>query len=174
MVYDLGGGTFDVSIIEMGDGVTEVLATNGDTHLGGDDFDQRIIDWMADDFQKENGIDLRQDKMAAQRLKEAAEKAKIELSSATSTSINLPFITADANGPKHLGHDADPRQVQRADFRPCRPHDGACPQGAVRRGPPALRPQEGPDGRRFHPYPGRLRRGQEGTELRAVQGHQPR
>jgi len=102
MVYDLGGGTFDVSIIEMGDGVTEVLATNGDTHLGGDDFDQRIIDWMADDFQKENGIDLRKDKMAAQRLKEAAEKAKIELSSATSTNINLPFITADATGPKHL------------------------------------------------------------------------
>ncbi len=102
MVYDLGGGTFDVSIIEMGDGVTEVLATNGDTHLGGDDFDQRIIDWMAEDFQRENGIDLRKDKMAAQRLKEAAEKAKIELSSATSTNINLPFITADANGPKHL------------------------------------------------------------------------
>ena len=102
MVYDLGGGTFDVSIIEMGDGVTEVLATNGDTHLGGDDFDQRVIDWMADDFQKENGIDLRKDKMAAQRLKEAAEKAKIELSSATSTNINLPFITADATGPKHL------------------------------------------------------------------------
>jgi len=102
MVYDLGGGTFDVSIIEMGDGVTEVLATNGDTHLGGDDFDQRIIDWMADAFQKENGIDLRQDKMAAQRLKEAAEKAKIELSSAMQTNINLPFITADATGPKHL------------------------------------------------------------------------
>ena len=102
MVYDLGGGTFDVSIIEMGDGVTEVLATNGDTHLGGDDFDQRIIDWMADAFQAENGIDLRKDKMAAQRLKEAAEKAKIELSSAMSTQINLPFITADATGPKHL------------------------------------------------------------------------
>ena len=102
MVYDLGGGTFDVSIIEMGDGVTEVLATNGDTHLGGDDFDQRIIDWMADDFQKENGIDLRNDKMAAQRLKEAAEKAKIELSGVPSTAINLPFITADATGPKHL------------------------------------------------------------------------
>ena len=102
MVYDLGGGTFDVSIIEMGDGVTEVLATNGDTHLGGDDFDQRIIDWLADNFQKENGIDLRQDKMAAQRLKEAAEKAKIELSGVTSTAINLPFITADATGPKHL------------------------------------------------------------------------
>ena len=102
MVYDLGGGTFDVSIIEMGDGVTEVLATNGDTHLGGDDFDERIINWMAEDFQRENNIDLRKDKMAAQRLKEAAEKAKIELSSATTTNINLPFITADANGPKHL------------------------------------------------------------------------
>ena len=102
MVYDLGGGTFDVSIIEMGDGVTEVLATNGDTHLGGDDFDQRIIDWMADAFQTENGIDLRKDKMAAQRLKEAAEKAKIELSSAMGSQINLPFITADATGPKHL------------------------------------------------------------------------
>ena len=102
MVYDLGGGTFDVSIIEMGDGVTEVLATNGDTRLGGDDFDERIINWMAEDFQRENNIDLRKDKMAAQRLKEAAEKAKIELSSATTTNINLPFITADANGPKHL------------------------------------------------------------------------
>ena len=102
MVYDLGGGTFDVSIIEMGDGVTEVLATNGDTHLGGDDLDQRIIDWMADAFQTENGIDLRKDKMAAQRLKEAAEKAKIELSSAMSSQSNLPFITADATGPKHL------------------------------------------------------------------------
>ena len=102
MVYDLGGGTFDVSIIEMGDGVTEVLATNGDTRLGGDDFDQRIIDWLADNFQKENGIDLRKDKMAAQRLKEAAEKAKIELSGVASTAINLPFITADATGPKHL------------------------------------------------------------------------
>ena len=102
MVYDLGGGTFDVSILDIGDGVIEVLATAGDTHLGGDDFDQRIIDWMADAFQTENGIDLRKDKMAAQRLKEAAEKAKIELSSAMSSQINLPFITADATGPKHL------------------------------------------------------------------------
>ena len=102
MVYDLGGGTFDVSIIEMGDGVTEVLATAGDTHLGGDDFDQRIIDWMAGEFKKENGVDLRSDKMAAQRLKEASEKAKIELSGVASTAINLPFITADATGPKHL------------------------------------------------------------------------
>ncbi len=102
MIYDLGGGTFDVSIIEMGDGVTEVLSTNGDTMLGGDDFDECVINWMAEAFKAENGIDLRNDKMAAQRLKEAAEKAKIELSSAMSSQINLPFITADATGPKHL------------------------------------------------------------------------
>ena len=102
MVYDLGGGTFDVSIIEMGDGVQEVLATAGNNHLGGDDFDQRIIDWLADNFKKENGIDLRTDKMAYQRLKEAAEKAKIDLSGVTQAAINLPFITADATGPKHL------------------------------------------------------------------------
>ena len=102
MVYDLGGGTFDVSIIEMGDGVQEVLATAGNNRLGGDDFDKRVIDWMVSEFKKENGIDLSSDKMALQRLKEAAEKAKIELSSQTSTQINLPFITADANGPKHL------------------------------------------------------------------------
>ncbi len=103
MVYDLGGGTFDVSIIEMGDGVTEVLATAGNNHLGGDDFDQRIINWMVDEFKKSDAIDLSADKMAAQRLKEAAEKAKIELSSTPTTQINLPFITADATGPKHLG-----------------------------------------------------------------------
>ena len=102
MVYDLGGGTFDVSIIEMGDGVQEVLATMGNNKLGGDDFDQRIMDWLADEFKKDQGIDLRGDKMAMQRLKEAAEKAKIELSGVTTSSINLPFITADASGPKHL------------------------------------------------------------------------
>ncbi len=102
MVYDLGGGTFDVSIIEMGDGVQEVLATAGNNRLGGDDFDQRIIDWMVAEFKKENGIDLSADKMALQRLREAAEKAKIELSGSTTSSINLPFITADASGPKHL------------------------------------------------------------------------
>ena len=102
MVFDLGGGTFDVSLLEISDGVFEVLATNGNTHLGGDDFDQRIIDWIADTFMKENGIDLRKDKMALQRLKEAAEKAKIELSGMTSANINLPFITADATGPKHF------------------------------------------------------------------------
>ena len=102
MVYDLGGGTFDVSILDIGDGVFEVLATNGNTHLGGDDFDQRIIDYLVSEFKKSNGIDLTQDKMAMQRLKEAAEKAKIELSGMQQTQINLPFITADANGPKHL------------------------------------------------------------------------
>ena len=101
-VYDLGGGTFDVSILEIGDGVFEVRSTNGDTFLGGEDFDLRIVDYLATEFKKENGIDLRQDKLALQRLKEAAEKAKIELSSATQTEINLPFITADASGPKHL------------------------------------------------------------------------
>ena len=102
LVYDLGGGTFDVSILDIGDGVFEVLSTNGNTRLGGDDFDQRIIDWIADAFKKENGIDLKQDRIAAQRLKEAAEKAKIELSGTTTANINLPFITADATGPKHL------------------------------------------------------------------------
>ncbi len=101
-VFDLGGGTFDISILELGNGVFEVKSTNGDTHLGGDDFDHVIIDWLADEFQKEEGIDLRQDPMALQRLKEAAEKAKIELSSTTSTEINLPYITATATGPKHL------------------------------------------------------------------------
>src|SRR5919199_1225838 len=101
-VYDLGGGTFDISILRLGEGVFEVVATNGDTHLGGDDFDQRIIDWICDEFKREQGIDLRQDRMALQRLKEAAEKAKIELSSTLQTEINLPFVTADASGPKHL------------------------------------------------------------------------
>jgi molecular chaperone DnaK len=101
-VYDLGGGTFDISVLEIGEGVFEVKATNGDTHLGGDDFDQRVMDWIADEFKKEHGIDLRKDRMALQRLKEAAEKAKVELSSTVQTEINLPFITADASGPKHL------------------------------------------------------------------------
>ncbi len=101
-VYDLGGGTFDISVLEIGDGVFEVKSTNGDTHLGGEDFDQKIIGYLADEFKKEQGIDLRNDQMALQRLKEAAEKAKIELSSSTQTDVNLPFITADASGPKHL------------------------------------------------------------------------
>src|SRR5215216_3295762 len=101
-VYDFGGGTFDISVLEVGEGVVEVKATNGDTHLGGDDLDQRVIDWMVDEFRKSEGIDLSKDRMALQRLKEAAEKAKIELSTVMETDINLPFVTADQSGPKHL------------------------------------------------------------------------
>ena len=113
LVFDLGGGTFDVSVLELGDGVFEGASTAGDNHLGGDDWDQRIIDWMADKFQAENGIDLRKDPMALQRLKEAAEKAKMELSSTTQTNINLPFITADASGPKHLDYTLTRAEFER-------------------------------------------------------------
>ncbi len=113
LVFDLGGGTFDVSILELGDGVFEVASTAGDNHLGGDDWDQRIIDWLADKFKADNGIDLRQDKMALQRLKEAAEKAKMELSSTTQANINLPFITADASGPKHLDYTLTRAEFER-------------------------------------------------------------
>ena len=105
LVYDLGGGTFDVSILELGDGVFEVLATNGDTRLGGDDFDEVILNYLADNFAKEHGVDLRADKMALQRLKEAAEKAKKELSGSQTTNINLPFITVTADGPLHMNED---------------------------------------------------------------------
>src|SRR5476651_523882 len=104
-VFDLGGGTFDISILELGDGVFEVKSTNGDTHLGGDDFDQRVIEWLADELKKYENIDLKEDKAAVQRLKEAAEKAKIELSTTTESEINLPFITADASGPKHFSYN---------------------------------------------------------------------
>ncbi len=112
-VYDLGGGTFDISVLELGDGVFEVKSTNGDTHLGGDDFDQALIDWLATDFQREQGIDLRQDAMSLQRLKEAAEKAKCELSTSTQTEIHLPFITADQSGPKHLQTSLSRAQFER-------------------------------------------------------------
>ena len=105
LVFDLGGGTFDVSLLDVGDGVVEVRATSGDGHLGGDDFDKRIVDWLADEFKRDQGIDLRNDPQALQRLYEAAERAKVELSSTTQTQINLPFITADAAGPKHLNTD---------------------------------------------------------------------
>ena len=101
-VYDFGGGTFDISILEVGDGVVEVKSTNGDTHLGGDNIDQRIIDWLIQEFKKDTGVDVSKDQMALQRLKEAAEKAKIELSTLLETEINLPFLTADASGPKHM------------------------------------------------------------------------
>ena len=110
-VFDLGGGTFDVSILELGDGVFEVKSSNGDGHLGGDDFDQKVIDWIADEFKKSDGIDLREDAMALQRLKEAAETAKKELSSSKQTDINLPFVTADSSGPKHLNLTLTPSQI---------------------------------------------------------------
>ena len=116
-VYDLGGGTFDISILEIGDGVFEVKSTNGDTFLGGEDFDMRIVDYLADEFKKDQGIDLRNDKLALQRLKEAAEKAKIELSSSTQTEVNLPFITADATGSQAPHHEAHPSQARGAGRR---------------------------------------------------------
>lgn len=112
LVFDLGGGTFDVSILEVGDGVFEVKATNGDTQLGGDNFDKALVDWLANEFTKDYGIDLRNDKQALQRLTEAAEKAKIELSTILETQISLPFITADATGPKQPGYQAHPGQVR--------------------------------------------------------------
>src|SRR5436305_1891208 len=117
-VYDLGGGTYDISILDISEGVFEVKATNGDTHLGGDDFDQQIINWLADEFKRENGIDLRSDRQALQRLKEAAEKAKIELSSTQQTEVSLPFITADATGPKHLNVTLTRSKVEQPDAPP--------------------------------------------------------
>ena len=130
-VYDFGGGTFDISILEVGEGVVEVMATNGDTHLGGDDLDQRIIDWIIAEFKKDEGIDLGKDRMALQRLKEAAEKAKMELSTVMETDINLPFITADQTGPKHLHDEADAREVRAARRGPAA-EDGRAAQAGAR------------------------------------------
>ncbi len=130
-VYDLGGGTFDISILELGDGVFEVKSTNGDTHLGGDDIDQRLIDWMTGEFRRETGIDLAHDRMAMQRLKEAAEKAKIELSSARATSVNLPFITADQSGPRHLSLLHQPGEAGGACRRPAGAHARSLRAGAA-------------------------------------------
>ncbi len=137
-VYDLGGGTFDVSVLEIGDGVFEVKATNGDTFLGGEDFDLRVISYLADEFKKEQGIDLRNDKLALQRLKEAAEKAKIELSNAKETEINLPFITARCERPQASRDQAVARQARVAGRRPDPAHAGALP--APRSRMPACRP----------------------------------
>ena len=173
-VYDLGGGTFDISILELGDGVFEVKATNGDTHLGGDDFDQRVIDWLLAEFKKDQGIDLAKDQQALQRLKEAAEKAKIELSSTTQTEINLPYITADASGPKHLVTSLTRAKLEELVRRPRRADEGAgCgrPQGrraqrqGDRRGHPRRRPD--PDARRGRGRQGDVRR------QGAAQGRQP-
>ena len=139
-VYDLGGGTFDISVLEIGDGVFEVKSTNGDTFLGGEDFDMRLVDYLAAEFKKEQGIDLRNDKLALQRLKEAAEKAKIELSSSPQTEINLPFITADADRSEAPDDEADARQVRAAGRRP-RPAHGRALQGGAQGCRPQGRPR---------------------------------
>ena len=129
LVFDLGGGTFDVSLLEVGEGVVEVKATSGDNHLGGDDWDQRIVDWLVKDFKNSYGIDLSKDKMALQRLRETAEKAKIELSSSTESQINLPYITHSEQGPLHLDTQAVPGRVPEDDLGPARPVQGAVPAG---------------------------------------------
>ncbi len=132
LVWDLGGGTFDVSLLELGENVHEVKATNGDTHLGGDDWDERIVNYVADQFQREQGIDLRKDRQALQRLREAAEKAKVELSTMVQTSINLPFITADQTGSEAPGYEPHAGEVRGADARPAQPHGGSLRAGLAR------------------------------------------
>ena len=173
MVYDLGGGTFDVSVLEIGDGVIEVLATAGNNRLGGDDFDQCITNYLVEEFKKSDGIDLSGDRVAMQRLKEAAEKAKIELSGVTSTNINLPYITADATGPKHLDVT-----LTRAKFNELTAHLVEKTAGpvrqAMRRRHHRVRPDEGPARRRLQPCPGRAGNGQEAHRQGRLQGHQPR
>ncbi len=174
MVYDLGGGTFDVSIIEMGDGVQEVLATAGNNRLGGDDFDKRIIDWMVTSFKQENGIDLSGDKMAMQRLKEAAEKAKIELSGMTSSQINLAVHHGGRHRPEAPRHDPDPRKVQRADRRPRRKDHRPGSPGHAGRWLAVQPDQQGPARRRFFQNPGCPGRSQEEVDRQGtLQGHQP-
>ena len=172
-VYDFGGGTFDISILEVGEGVVEVKSTNGDTHLGGDDIDQRVQDWLVGEFRKESGIDLTRDKMALQRLKEAAEKAKIELSTTMETEINLPFITADASGPEAPPDEDDPGQAREPDGGPRPEVRRALPPGPGRRQPEGRghrrgHPRRRPDAGAPHPAArqGPLRQG-------AAQGRQP-
>ena len=174
MVYDLGGGTFDVSVLEIGDGVIEVLATVSNNRLGGDDFDQCITNYLVQEFKKSEGIDLSGDRVAMQRLKEAAEKAKIELSGVTSTNINLPYITADATGPKHLDVT-----LTRAKFNELTAHLVEKTAGPVRQAMSdsrhqRVRPDEGPARRRLEPCPGRAGNGQEAHRQGRLQGHQPR
>ena len=160
-VYDLGGGTFDVSILEIGDGVFEVKSTNGDTFLGGEDFDHRIIDFLADEFKKDQGIDLRGDRLALQRLKEAAEKAKIELSSASQTDVNLPFITADQTGPKHLNVTLTRAKLEQLVEDSGAADDRAVPQGAGRCRRQSVRDRRSGPGRRHDPHAQDHRDGEE-------------
>ena len=155
LVFDLGGGTFDVSILDVGDGVFEVRSTSGDTHLGGDDFDKRLVDWMAEEFLRDQGIDLRKDRQALQRLTEAAEKAKIELSSAVETTISLPFVTADASGPKHFEMKLTRAKFDAADGGSGGALRRAGQAGACRREDHRARHRRGDPGRRRDAHPGR-------------------
>ena len=174
MVYDLGGGTFDVSILEIGDGVIEVLATAGNNRLGGDDFDKCVMDWMAAEFKKTEGIDLTGDKVAMQRLKEAAEKAKIELSGVTSTNINLPYITADATGPKHLDLTLTRAKFDQLTAHLVEGYRRPRASGHERRGPHRQRHLQGAAGGRLHPCARRAGHGKEAHRQGGLQGHQPR
>ena len=176
LVFDLGGGTFDVSLLEIGEGVVEVRATSGDNHLGGDDWDDRIVEWLVDKFKGSGGIDLTKDKMAMQRLREAAEKAKIELSSSQSTSINLPYITVDADkNPLFLDEQLTPGRVPEDHAGPAGPHPSAVQVGDRRRGHLGVRHRPRGAGRWLHPHARGGRAGQ-GTDRRqgAQQGRQPR
>ena len=172
-VYDFGGGTFDISILEVGEGVVEVKATNGDTHLGGDDLDQRVIDWIVSEFKKDQGIDLSKDKMALQRLKEAAEKAKCELSTTLETEINLPFVTADASGPKHLSLKLTPLEARAARGGPAGADDRAGAPGPQGRGAGAERHRRGRPGRRLDPHAEGPAAGEGVLRQGAPQGRQP-
>ena len=175
LIFDLGGGTFDVSVLEIGDGVFEVKATAGDNHLGGDNFDKALVDWLVAEFKKSQGIDLSADPMALQRLYEAAEKAKIELSTTQETQINLPFITADCQRPQAPRHPPDAGEAQRADQRPARPHGRAGAPGARRRQGEGRRDDRprGP-GRRHDPHARRAGEGQGADRQGAAPGRQPR
>ena len=173
LVFDLGGGTFDVSILELAEGVFEVKATNGDNHLGGDNFDKAIVDWMVAEFKKDQGIDLAADRMALQRLYEAAEKAKIELSSTMTTQINLPFITATQEGPEASRPPAHAREAERALARPARAHRRPHQAGAGRRGPRQESDRPRRPRRRHDAHAGGRGQGQGADRQGAAQGRQP-
>ena len=173
LVFDLGGGTFDVSVLELGDGVFEVKSTNGDNHLGGDNFDKAVVDWMVAEFKRDQGIDLSQDRMALQRLYEAAEKAKIELSSTMTTQINLPFITATQEGPKHLDLQLTRAKLEELVARPARAHGRPDEAGAHRRGPRRVEDRPRRARRRHDPHAGGAGEGQGAHRQGPAQGRQP-
>ena len=172
-VYDLGGGTFDISILQIGEGVFEVKATNGDTLLGGDDFDERIIDWICEEFRREQGIDLKQDRMALQRLKEASEKAKMELSNVVQTEVNLPFITADASGPKHLSMNLTRAKLEQLVGDLIERTASPCRQAPSRRRPHPRPDRRSGHGGRHDPHAGRSGEGQGSVQQGAAPGSQP-